>query len=101
MLLDPENGLYVFEVVLGYKAGNDPQYTVPYILQAHDEEEAEEKTLKYLEAWGVSDDFWIEDLSEPVTLLEFQHMLEENGDQARILLGDLTGDDLRALLEAS
>jgi hypothetical protein len=100
MLLDPEKGLYVFEVVLGYQNDDDPEYTVPYLVQANDEDEAEGKVQAFLEGLEMDQDFWIEELSDPYLLTEYQHSLNENGDQAHIILEELTEEDLLGLLRA-
>jgi hypothetical protein len=47
---------------------------------------------------GVSEDFWIEELSDPYTIEEYQQMIQEDGDRAYILLEDLTEQDLRELV---
>jgi hypothetical protein len=98
MLLDPENGLYVFEVVLGFEVDDESDYTPAYAVQANDAEAAEEKVQEFLEEHGVAQDFWIEELSDPYSLIEYQHNLEGNGDQAHIMLEGLTEEDFQELL---
>jgi hypothetical protein len=98
MLLDPEKGWYVFEVVLGFEVDDASDYTPAYAVQANDADEAEEKVQELLEEHGVAEDFWIEDLSDPYSLTEYQHTQEGNGDQARILLEGLTEEDFQELL---
>ena len=98
MLLDPKNGLYVFEVVLGYEVPGRTEFTSPYLIQANDADEAEEKIFEYMDEHGVSEDFWIEELSDPYTIEEYQQMIQEDGDRAYILLEDLTEQDLRELV---
>jgi hypothetical protein len=100
MLLDPINGLYVFEVVLGYQVDDDSESsTIPYLIQANDVDEAEERVQRFLDEYGLAEDFWIEELSDPYPLAEYQHSLDENGDQAHILLEELTEEDFLSLLE--
>ena len=67
-------------------------------MQANDAEEAEAKVQEYLEEHGVAEDFWIEDLSDPYSLIEYQHTLEGNGDEAHILLAGLTEEDFQEFL---
>jgi hypothetical protein len=99
MLLDPVKGSYVFEVVLGYQIDDESEYTIPYLIQANDMDEAEERVQKFLDEYGLAQDFWIEELSDPCPLAEYQHGLDENGDQAHIMLEELTEEDFLGLLE--
>lgn len=98
MLLDPESGRYVFEVVLGYQVGPDVELTIPYLVQADEVSQAEEKVADYLEEHGMAEAFWIEEMSDPHEIVEYQEGLEDNGDEAHILLDDLTEDDFREIL---
>ena len=98
MFLDPDKGLYVFEVVLGYKVNEEPDFTIPYLIQADQPDEAEDKVWEFLDENGVAEEFWIEELSDPYLIEEYQQVLEENGDQAYILLEVLTKDDFHELL---
>ena len=99
MILDSEGGHYVFEVVLGYQVGDEPGFTIPYLVQADDPSEAEEKVNNCLDEHGIGEVFWIEDLSQPYGLREYMESLEDNGDEAHILLSELTDDDFQEILE--
>jgi hypothetical protein len=98
MEFNREDGLYVFEVVLGYRVNGEEEFTMPYLIQANDPDEAEDKVMDCLENRGVSEEFWIEELSDPYSVEEYQHMREEDGDQAFIKLDDLTTEDFRDIL---
>ncbi len=98
MILDPERGQYVFEVVLGYSAGLDVELTIPYLVQANDTGEAEEKVGECLEEHGMSELFWIEEMSDPYDLQEYLEGLEDNGTEAHILLEELTEEDYQEIL---
>jgi Uma2 family endonuclease len=98
MLLNPESGRYVFEVVLGYQMGDEVELTIPYVIQADAAPLAEEKVLAYLDEHGVAEVFWIEEMSDPYEVLEYQEGMEDNGDEAHILLEDLTDEDFREML---
>jgi predicted aconitase len=98
MMLDPESGRYVFEVVLGYEVGHDVDFTIPYLVQADGASEAEQKVVGYLEDNGMADTFWIEEMSDAYDVLEYQEGLEDNGDEAHILLEELTEEDYREIL---
>ena len=99
MILASENGHYVFEVVLGYQVSEERHFTIPYLVQADDLDEAEERVRNCLEEHGVGDAFWIEELSDPYEIREYMESLEDNGDEAHILLSDLTDDDFQEILE--
>ena len=49
MVFDLEEGLYIFEITLGYRVGESEYMTVPFILRADDANEAEEMVQEYLE----------------------------------------------------
>jgi hypothetical protein len=98
MMFDPESGRYVFEVVLGYEVGSDVEFTIPYLVQADGASEAEQKVAGYLEEHGMAEVFWIEEMSEAYGVMEYQEGLEDNGDEAHILLEELTEEDYREIL---
>ena len=98
MMLDPESGRYVFEVVLGYEAGLEAEFTIPYLVQADGASEAEQKVVGYLEEHGMAEAFWIEEMSDAYDVVEYQEGLEDNGDEAHILLEELTKEDFLEIL---
>lgn len=65
MLFDPQEGLYVFEVIIGFKLDGGKEYSSPCLVQADDVEEAEEKALEYLDDSDLDQVFWIEEISDP------------------------------------
>ena len=99
MLFDPEEGLYVFEVILGYKVNGKTEYTTPCLVQADDADEAEEKALEYLDNLEIEQDFWIEEISDPYDIDEYRQHLEENDQESFPILDELTEDEFQDLLK--
>jgi len=98
MILDPQEGLYVFEVTLGFKAEGEKRYTTPYLVQADDLDEAEEKVFEYLDDLDMDHEFWIEEMSEPSDIEEYAHHIEEGEAEASPMLDELTEEEFRDLL---
>ena len=98
MFLDPQEGLYVFEVALGFRADGEKQYTTPYLVQADDLEEAEEKVLEYVDDLDLDQDVWIEEISEPFEIEEYTQRLEDGDAEPFPMLGELTEEEFRDLL---
>lgn len=98
MYLDPQDGLYVFEVTLGFKADGEKQYTTPYLVQADDIEEAEEKVLGYIDGLDLDQDMWIEELGEPYDAEEYSRSIEDGEAEPFSLLEEVTEEEFRDLL---
>jgi hypothetical protein len=64
MVFDLEEGLYIFEITLGYHVGESEYMTVPFILRADDADEAEEMVQEYLEIHHLANSFWIVEISD-------------------------------------
>lgn len=93
MLFDPENGLYVFEVSIGFKANGEKQSSASCLIQADDLEEAEEKVMEYLDNLDLDQRFWIEEISDPYSIEEYQQQLEEDESEPFPLLDEMTEDE--------
>lgn len=98
MLLDPQEGLYVFEVALGFNIDGAKEYTTPYLVQADDPEEAEEKVLEYIDDLDFDQEIWIEEMSEPFDIEEYARHLEDGDAEPFPLLGELTGEEFRDMV---
>lgn len=98
MLFDPEEGLYVFEVVVGYRSDGITRFSSPILVQADDEEEAEEKVLEYLSDMDLDGKFWIEELSEPFKIKEYEQRLKDEDITPYPLLSELTEEGFIELL---
>ena len=98
MILDPQEGLYVFEVTLGFNAEGEKQYMTPYLVQADDLEEAEEKILEYLDDLDMDQEFWIEEMSEPSDIEEYAQRIEDGDAEPFLMLNELTEEEFRDLL---
>lgn len=99
MLFDPEEGLYVFEVILGYKINGKTEYTMPCLIQGDDIEEAEEKALGHLDNLDIEQDFWIEEISDPYDIEEYKQHMEENDQELFPILDELTEDEFQDFLK--
>ena len=64
MVFDLEEGLYIFEITLGYQVGDSEYMTVPFILRADDTNEAEEMVQDYLELNQLANSFWVVEISD-------------------------------------
>jgi len=98
MFLDPQEGLYVFEVALGFNIDGEKQYTTPYLVQADDLEEAEEKVLECIDDLDFDQVIWIEEISEPFDIEEYTQHLEDGDAEPFPMLGELTEEEFRDLL---
>lgn len=98
MFLDPQDGLYVFEVSLGFSADGEKQYTTPYLVQADDIEEAEEKVLGYIDGLDLEQDVWIEELSEPYEAEKYSQIIEDGEIEPFSLLEEVTEEEFRDLV---
>jgi len=95
MLFDPHEGLYIFEVTLGFKVDGARQYSTPYLVQADDPEEAEEKVFEYIDDLDIEHEFWIEELSAPYGIEEYTEHMEESEAKSYPLLGELSEEEFK------
>ncbi len=98
MVLDPQEGLYLFEVVIGFKIDREKEYSPPFLVQADDAEEAEEKVLEFLDDADLDQTFWIEELSDPFDIEEYIRHADDNDIKTYPLLLELTEEELKDLL---
>ena len=93
MYLDPAAGLYVFEVILAFRANRKTHYSPPCLVQADDPEEAEDKIMEYLCNMDLDQDFWIEQMSEPFNIQDYQQELKEDLRESLPLLDELNSEE--------
>ena len=100
MDFDLEEGLYIFEITLGYKVAESEHMTVPLIMKADDGDEAEEVVQEYLEINNLAGDFWIADITGPFEYVGVPVSLTANAIQNRehvLRMLDRLIDSLRTL----
>lgn len=95
MLFRPENGFYVFEVVLSFECDEDVQQNFSCLIQADDPEEAEEKVQMYLDDLDLDCEYRIEEISDPFAIDEYREQLEYDGRPEYPVLEELSEEDLR------
>jgi hypothetical protein len=100
MDFDLEEGLYVFEVTLGYLVGDTEQMTAPFVLQADDIEEAEEAVLEYLDELRLSGRFWLAEVTGPYDPREYQSLTDEGERERWDRLEDYSAEDFLEILQS-
>ena len=100
MDFDLEEGLYIFEITLGYQVGDSEYMTVPFILRADDAEEAEEIVQDYLELNQLSDSFWIVEISDTFDPEEYQTLVDEGERERWDRLEDYSAEDFMEILHS-
>jgi hypothetical protein len=98
MYLDPAVGLYVFKVILGFRTNGKTRYSPPCLVQADDPEEAEDKMVEYLCSLDLDQDFWMDQMSKPHTIQDYQRELKEELKESLPLLDDLNEEEWRDFL---
>lgn len=98
MLFDPQEGLCLFEVVIGFRMGREKEYSPPFLVQADDAEEAEEKVLEFLDDADLDRTFWIEEMSDPFDIEEYAQSADDNDIKTYPLLLELSEEELKDLL---
>ena len=93
-----DEGLYVFEVTLGYRAGDDEHVTTPFVLKADDAEEADEVVMEYLGVLNLADNFWIADISGPYEPEEYEKLVDNGETERWDRLEDYSEEDFREIL---
>lgn len=93
-MFDEDAGLYVFEVVLGIRLNGSKGSSAPFLIQADDAEEAEEKVLEYFDDLDIDQKVWIEEMSEPFALEEYQQQIEEKNGKFFPVLDEMSEDEL-------
>ncbi len=100
MEFDLEEGLYVFEVTLGYQVGESDYMTVPFVLKADDTNDAEEIVEEYIEVLRLGGKFWIADISGPFDPNEYQTSVDEGERERWDGLEDYSQEDFLEILHS-
>ena len=77
MDFDLDDGLFMFEVTLGYQVGEIEHMTVPFVMKADDTDDAEEIVQEFLEINQLADSFWLVEISGPFEPEEYQKQVDE------------------------
>ena len=100
MEFDLDEGLYIFEVTLGYKMGENDHVTVPFVLKADDATDAEELAEEYLEVIQLADSFWVVEISGPFDPDEYQNSVDEGERELWDSLEDYSEEDFLEILHS-
>ncbi len=100
MEFDLDEGLYIFEVTLGYKVGESDHVTVPFVVKADDATEAEELAEEYLEVIQLADTFWVVEISGPFDPDEYQSSVDEGERELWDSLEDYSEEDFLEILHS-
>lgn len=100
MEFDLDEGLYIFEVTLGYQVGENDHVSVPFILKADDTIEAEELAEEYLEVNRLAGKFWIAEISDPFEPDAYQTSVEEGERERWDSLEDHSEEDFLEILHS-
>ena len=100
MEFDLDEGLYIFEVTLGYQVGESDHASVPFVLKADDANEAEELAEEYLEIMHLAGKFWIAEISGPFDPVEYQTSVDEGERERWDSLEDYSEEDLLEILHS-
>ncbi|OIP92074.1 MAG: hypothetical protein AUK55_10035 [Syntrophobacteraceae bacterium CG2_30_61_12] len=98
MYFDSEEGIYVFEVRMGIRTGGRRTCSPPFLIQADDADEAEEKVLEYLDDMGIEGSYWVEEISSPFHLETYQQQLEDEEREPYPNLAELDETELQGFL---
>ncbi|NLI81116.1 MAG: hypothetical protein GX443_05430 [Deltaproteobacteria bacterium] len=97
-MLDQDSGLYVFELILGFKCKGQKLYSPLCLILADDPEEAMEKAEDYLCRLDITGHAWIEEVGEPRDPEEYQAQFLDNGRELPPVLDDMSDEELRDFL---
>ena len=100
MEYDLEEGLYIFEVTLGYQVGESDHVSVPFVLKADDANEAEELAEEYLELMHLAGKFWVVEITGPFDPDEYQVSVDEGERERWDSLEDHSEEDLLEILHS-
>jgi hypothetical protein len=100
MDLDFDEGLYIFEITLGYQVGDSDHLTVPFTLKADDPDEAEEFVQEYLEIIQLSSKFWIAEILGPYDPEEYETLVDQGEKERWDRLEDHSEEDLLEILQS-
>jgi len=99
MDFDLEDGLYIFEITLGYMVGEGEYMTVPLIIKADDNNDAEEVVQEYLEVNNLAGDFWIAEITGPFDPEEYQKEVDEGERERWDRMEDYSEEDFLEFLQ--
>ena len=100
MDFDLEDGLYIFEITLGYMVGEGEHMTVPLLIKADDNDDAEEVVQEYLEVNNLAGDFWIAEITGPFDPDEYQKEVDEGERESWDRMEDYSEEDFLEILRA-
>ena len=100
MDLDLDEGLYIFEITLGYHVGDTDHLTVPFTLKADDLDEADELVQEYLEIMQLSSKFWVVEILGPYDPDEYDALVDRGERERWDRLEDHSEEDLLEILQA-
>lgn len=100
MDLDLDEGLFIFEVTLGYHVGEIEHMTVPFVLKADDADDAEEIIQDFLEINQLATLFWPVEISGPFEPEEYQNQVDEAERERWDLLEDHSEEDFLEILHS-
>jgi len=100
MDFDLEDGLYIFEITLSYMVGESEHMTVPLIIKADDNDDAEEVVQEYLEVNNLAGDFWIAEITGPFDPDEYQKEVDEGERESWDRMEDYSEEDFLEILRA-
>jgi hypothetical protein len=100
MDFDLDDGLYIFEITLGYLVGESEYMSVPFLIRADDIDEAEEIVQEYLEVNQLANDFWIAEIAGPFDPEEYQRLVDEGERERWDNLEDYSEEDLLEILHS-
>lgn len=100
MDFDLDDGLYIFETILGYMVGESENMTVPFLIKADDANEAEELVQEYLEVNQLAGEFWVAEISGPFEPEEYQKLVDEGERERWDNLEDYSDEDLLEILHS-
>ena len=100
MDFDLDDGLFMFEVTLGYQVGEIENMTVPFVLKADDTDDAEEIVQEFLEINQLADSFWLVEISGPFEPEEYQKQVDEAERERWDRLEDYSEEDFLEILQS-
>lgn len=100
MGFDLDEGLFIFEITLGYRVGDIDHVTIPFVVKADDAEEAEEIVVDCLEQMHLSSKFWIVEISEPYDRDDYERLVEEGERERWDRLEDHSEEDFQEILQS-
>jgi len=100
MDLDLDDGLFIFEVTLGYKVDEIEHMTVPFVLKADDADDAEEIVQDFLEMNQLANSFWLVESTGPFEPEEYQKQVKEAERERWDRLEDHSEEDFLEILHS-